>query len=173
MPSYYVTASSGTTNYEPGIALSFVFYEISRHPEAQRRLQNELSSLTKSMKMSKVRQVSDFPLPGGLESLPYLAAVIKESPRLRGTVPLASPRLTSQGKKMSLCGYQNIPSGVRVNTFGWCLHRHEAVFPNCDAWRPERWLGDHESRKEQHKWFWAFSSGNRTCIGENLFMESK
>lgn len=36
-------------------------------------------------------------------------------------------------------------------------------------WRPERWLEvTQDERDEMMRWFWAFGSGGRMCIGNNL-----
>ena len=69
--------------------------------------------------------------------------------------------------------YENIPPGVRVSCFAWCLHRNGAVYPNPEEWLPGRWLGDPADREEMEKWFWAFGSGSRSCMGRNVAMESK
>lgn len=51
------------------------------------------------------------------------------------------------------------------------LHRNEAVFPEAETFKPTRWLPSHtsdEHLKEMHRWFWAFGSGGRMCIGSHL-----
>lgn len=53
------------------------------------------------------------------------------------------------------------------------LHRNEDVFPSPEEWRPERWLQASESElKEMRKWFWAFGSGGRMCIGSHFAVYS-
>ena len=116
---------------------------------------------------------TELPSPPDLESLPLLNAVIKESLRLRGTLPTPNPRVTPPNKTTTIGPYNKIPSGVRVNNYAWCLHRNEAVFPDCQNWRPERWLGRLGDVAEQEKWFWAFGTGSRRCLGENLAYESR
>jgi cytochrome P450 len=40
------------------------------------------------------------------------------------------------------------------------------VFPDFETWKPERWLeADKEQKEEMKKWFWAFGSGARMCLG--------
>jgi hypothetical protein len=49
------------------------------------------------------------------------------------------------------------------------LHRNEEVFQEPEMWRPERWLeATQDERDEMARWFWAFGSGGRMCIGNNL-----
>ena len=55
----------------------------------------------------------------------------------------------------------------------YCLHRNPEVFPEPEIWRPERWLIDQTSPeyKEMLRWFWAFGSGGRMCIGSHLAVQ--
>lgn len=116
--------------------------------------------------------VATLPTSETLENLPYLHAVLKESIRLRGNTPTPNPRLTPANTTTSLGSYDNVPPGVRVSAFAWCLHRNESVFPNPEAWIPDRWLHlTKEEAVEKEKWFWGFGSGSRMCLGKNLAME--
>ena len=47
------------------------------------------------------------------------------------------------------------------------------VYPNPEEFIPERWLDGSPGREEREKWFWAWGSGSRVCIGQYLAMESK
>jgi cytochrome P450 len=47
----------------------------------------------------------------------------------------------------------------------YTLHRNADVFPDPLVFNPERWLGNSKDVAEMKKWFWAFSSGGRMCIG--------
>jgi cytochrome P450 len=47
----------------------------------------------------------------------------------------------------------------------YTLHRNAEVFPDPLVFKPERWLGECGDLAEMKKWFWAFSSGGRMCIG--------
>lgn len=53
------------------------------------------------------------------------------------------------------------------------MHRNPDVFPEPETWRPERWLdsdGNIDAGGEKARWFWAFGSGGRMCVGSNLAM---
>ncbi|KAL9043687.1 MAG: hypothetical protein Q9214_003131 [Letrouitia sp. 1 TL-2023] len=152
------------------IAYTFVVYEISRHQEAQRKLHKELENL-KSLKLPLGPSTSDLPTAAELESLPLLNAMIKESLRLRGTLPTPNPRVTPLDKVTTIGPYKSIPGGIRISSFAWCLHRNENVFPDCENWRPERWLGELGDLGEQERWFWTFGSGSRMCVGDSLAIE--
>ncbi len=99
--------------------------------------------------------------------------MIEESLRLRGTLPTPNPRVTPSCKESKIGSYDGLPGGVRVSSFVWCLHRNDAVFPDSEHWRPERWLGQLGDQAEQEKWFWTFGGGSRMCLGDNLAMESE
>ncbi|KGO57006.1 Cytochrome P450 [Penicillium expansum] len=155
-----------------GIVFSFVLLYLSRHPKAQERLREELQTMKTAFHFSGGTETS-IPSAKSLESLPYLNAVLKESIRLRGNVPTSNPRITPASTLTKLGPYENIPPGVRVSAFAWCLHRKEEVFPDAEAWIPDRWLDDNQqfAPGEQERWFWAFGTGSRRCLGQNLALE--
>ncbi|KAF2862745.1 putative P450 monooxygenase [Piedraia hortae CBS 480.64] len=140
------------------ITLTFYAWQISKpdHKDWQRRLCEELQGV----------DVHD---AKALDALPVLHATLMETLRLHTAIPGPQPRVTPAGATFgTLIG---LPSGVRVQSQAWSLHRNESVFPDAEAWRPERWLNaDEKHRREMNKWFWAFSSGGRMCIGSNLAM---
>ncbi|KAF2001786.1 cytochrome P450 [Amniculicola lignicola CBS 123094] len=159
-----------------GVAFSFVLLELSKHPYAQARLRAELRSIKTPVWYSPTStgriSIANLPEPTVLEELPYLWAVLKESIRLRGTVPSPNPRITPSGTTTNLGPHKNIPPGVRISAFAWCLHRNEAVFPQPELWLPDRWLKcSSQELAEMEKWFWAFGSGSRQCLGRNVAME--
>jgi len=123
----------------------------------QEKLHEELSTL-------------DFPVDGvpsiqQLDSLPYLDAVIKEGLRLYAAIPMTLFRdVPTEGKVMN--GYF-IPGGTTVGAQAYSLHRNEEIYPDPEAYRPERWLNvDKETELQMQRQFWAFSSGARSCIGQ-------
>jgi len=54
----------------------------------------------------------------------------------------------------------------------YCLHREPSVFPEPLTFNTGRWLTEEGSLIPEadlrNKWFWAFSSGARMCIGVHL-----
>lgn len=92
----------------------------------------------------------------------------------RSTATPQLPRLTHPGIT-HLGPYSNTPAGTRVSAFAWCLHRNKDVFPDPEKWFPQRWLnaeGDRFDGGEQERWFWAFGTGSRRRLGQNLALES-
>jgi cytochrome P450 len=98
------------------------------------------------------------------DQLPYFDAVIKETLRLYAPLPASEPRTSPVD--VVIDGY-NIPKGTVCSMAPYSLHRNSDVFPNPLVWDPARWLkvdGD-SNLIEMRKWWWAFSSGARMCIG--------
>ncbi|EHK98540.1 putative sterigmatocystin biosynthesis monooxygenase STCB [Glarea lozoyensis 74030] len=152
-----------------GITLTYLYYELSRHPELQTKLRQELLTLSPTF---------SFPVPEGQEPelpdskevdrLPLLDAILQETLRLYQAVPGRQPRITP-AKGCTLAGYSDIPGGVVVQSYGSVLHRNPAVFPDPANWKPERWLNaGEEELKEMKRWFWAFGSGGRMCVGTHV-----
>ena len=169
----YSLSISIISSIHTGISLTCVLHDVSRHPSTQHKLQRELQSVAHSLRFPFPTDASELPSPEALESLPLLHAVIKESLRLRNTVPTANPRVTPPDRQTTIGPYQHIPPGVRISCFAWCLHRNKNVYPDPEDWRPERWLDDIACVEERDKWFWTWGSGSRVCIGQSLAMESE
>ncbi|KAF1355576.1 cytochrome P450 [Delphinella strobiligena] len=96
------------------------------------------------------------------DKLVYLDAVIKETLRLYAPLPASEPRSLSTD---SVIDSRMIPAGTVVAMSPYSLHRNDAVFKRPLNFDPERWLGLEEEVANMNRWFWAFSSGARMCIG--------
>ncbi|RMZ73054.1 glycosyl hydrolase family 3 N terminal domain-containing [Pyrenophora seminiperda CCB06] len=102
------------------------------------------------------------------DRMPYLNAVIKETLRLYAPLPASEPR--SSPVDTVIDGY-SIPRRTVCSMAPYSLHRNENVFPEPLKWKPERWIsGGKDKTAEMERWFWAFSSGARMCIGLHLAM---
>ncbi|KAL2213226.1 cytochrome P450 [Sarocladium strictum] len=95
----------------------------------------------------------------------YLQAIIKETLRLYAPLPSYEPRSLDVDSEIE--GYP-IPANTVVGMSPFSLHRNPEIFPNPLEFNPERWMGP--DTKELNRWFWAFSSGGRMCIGMHLAM---
>ena len=61
-----------------------------------------------------------------------------------------------------------LPAGSVVGANPWVIHRNREVFgDDVEAFRPERWL-DEAQKGDMHRFFFAFGSGARTCLGRNI-----
>ncbi|KAI9707950.1 MAG: hypothetical protein M1820_004369 [Bogoriella megaspora] len=152
------------------ITLTYLFWELSQRPSLQESLRSELRSLD-----PPIKEISDpTKIPElnhkAIDSLELLHAVVMETLRLHPAIPGPQPRVTPAGG-CTLGSFPNIPEGVRVSAQAYSLHRNAEVFPEPESWKPERWMNtSSEKSKEMGRWFWAFGSGGRMCVGSNLAM---
>ena len=159
-----------------GITLVYLAHELSQRPDLQRALRRELLTLDPPIEWKKGQGVATIrmPSPKALDALPLLEAILRETLRLHCPIPGPQPRATPPGGcTLGPSGeFGQLPGGVRISAQAWSLHRKADVFPEPESWRPERWLRkdgqDVEQKKEMDRWFWAFGSGGRMCVGSNL-----
>ena len=144
-------------------SLMFLIWALSlpQNRQYQQKLQEELSHISVN--------ADDVAEPKTLSHLPYLNAVLKESIRLYSPLPAFEPRTCPVDTVID--GYA-IPADTVVGCSPYCLHREEAVFPDAQAFRPDRWLTSNGSLLPEsdmkNKYFWAFGSGPRMCTGIHL-----
>lgn len=104
--------------------------------------------------------------------LPYLGAVIKEALRLHTPVGLILERLVPAGGVT--VSQREFPEGTIVGCNPHVIHRSKAVYGksyDVDEFWPERWLeADALTKSDMDRFFMAFGSGKRVCIGRNISM---
>lgn len=145
--------------------LMFLLWALSR-PE-NRKYQDKVIEEARHIPETGLNESSN-PTVEAADKLPYLDAVIKETLRLYAPLPASEPR--SPPKATMIDGYY-VPAGTAVSMAPYSLHRNPDIFPDPLKWDPERWLTDDTARlMEMKKWWWAFSSGGRMCIGMHLAM---
>lgn len=168
-----------------GIALTYLYYELSTHPDIQERLYEELRTLNPQMTWPPTNETFEepFPLPTAkeIDSLPYLQAILLEILRLHAPIPGMQPRITpttpggvSLGPPDTQHHYKNLPGNIRVSAMAYTLHKIPSVFPAPETFNPDRWLPKHTSEAqltEMNRHFWAFGSGGRMCIGRHLAIQ--
>lgn len=107
--------------------------------------------------------------PGKLERLreevgagsdEYLSATIQETLRLRPVISIVLRRLTETVK---IGGYE-LPAGVSVAPSVYLVHRNPAVYPDPEAFQPERFL---DNPPGTYTWI-PFGGGVRRCLGASF-----
>jgi hypothetical protein len=152
-----------------GITLTYLSYHLSLDTSLQDRLRAELLTLKPPMLSSS----SSIPNSRDLDTLPLLHAVLMETLRLNAAIPGNQPRI-SPFPSCTLGDFV-VPGGVRVGAQAHSVHRNADVYPEPEKWDYTRWLDAEngyceEQRRERDRWFWAFSSGGRMCVGSNFAM---
>jgi cytochrome P450 len=119
-------------------ALAWAVERLIRHPDKLARLREEVEA--------------------GEEA--YLTATIQETLRLRPVIVIVIRRLT---EAIRLGGYE-LPAGVNVVPSIHLVHRDPAIYPEPDAFRPERFL---ETPPGTYTWI-PFGGGVRRCLGASF-----
>lgn len=159
---------------DTAITLTYIVWHLSQLPKLQTLLRKELQVHLSPDVMSggSVDQrhvhLDD---PKALDSLKLLNAIILESLRLHPVTPGPQPRLTPDPGAV-IEGFF-IPGGTQVSTSSWCMHQNSRVFPEPQRFNPQRWLQNNgcEGSEEMRRWFWAFGSGGRMCVGKNFALK--
>jgi len=139
--------------YNPnGMALYWTIFLLSQHPEALKKVMEELDQ---SMGGKN-------PTPESVEKLPYLEGAIKEGMRL---FPAGTWTGRLAMREFELGGHP-LPKGTWVVLSPYVNHRLPEVYPDPYHFKPERWLTEYHSAYE----FMPFSAGPRYCIGTSLGM---
>lgn len=137
------------------IALSWTWYLLARHPEAEARLAEELETVLDG----RAPTLEDLP------RLSYTEQVIKESMR---RYPPAYAFGREAVEDCEIGGYR-IPAGATVFMSQWAMHRDSRFFAEPEAFRPERWTAELEQSLPRYAYL-PFGGGPRICIGNRFAM---
>jgi cytochrome P450 len=121
-------------------ALSWTLERLVRHPGVVARLVEECRR--------------------GEDPAPYLEATIKEALRLRPVVTAVGRHLTAP---LAVGGHL-LPAGVSINPSIYLLHRRPDLYPEPEAFRPERFL---DNPPGTYQWI-PFGGGVRRCLGASF-----
>ncbi|XP_046623508.1 probable cytochrome P450 301a1, mitochondrial isoform X1 [Neodiprion virginianus] len=139
-------------------AVASVIYQLALHPEKQRKLYEEVSTV--------------LPPPGKsieakhVEEMKYLKACIKETLRM---YPVVIGNGRCMTKDTVIGGYQ-IPEGVQIVFQHYVISNQDKYFPGSEEFLPERWM---TGRDFNHGVKHAFASlpfgyGRRMCLGRRF-----
>ncbi|MEU5884324.1 cytochrome P450 [Spirillospora sp. NPDC047279] len=133
------------------LSLSWLFHEMSRHPDVEKRVYAEIDSVLGD-------QTVGFEHVAALE---YTHRVITEILRLHHPLWMLMRRAHST---VELAGVQ-LPPGTEVMFSPYALHRDPVLYPDPHRFDPDRWLnGGYEDAPPGT--FIPFGLGRRQCIGE-------
>ncbi|XP_064644431.1 cytochrome P450 10-like [Lineus longissimus] len=139
-------------------ALSFLLYNMARHPEKQQRLYEELITVIPSD--GTITEQT-------LAKMHYLKSCLKESFRLNFPIEGGTTRILNC--PMTLAGY-NVPKGTIIATNNQTICRDDMYFDQPDEFIPERWLKDGSATLRPPPRFamLPFGYGPRMCIGRRF-----
>ena len=129
-------------------ALAWTLMLLAEHPEAQERVRSELDA-----------HPGPVPLVGHRERLPWTRAVVDEALRLYPPAWAISRRSHRDDE----VGGRQVPAGTLAIISPWLVHRRPDLWPEPEAFRPERFL-DGTARTG----YLPFGQGPRLCIGREF-----
>ncbi|TKS71513.1 25-hydroxyvitamin D-1 alpha hydroxylase, mitochondrial [Collichthys lucidus] len=134
--------------------MSWSLYELSRHPEVQTSLREEVLSIMDGRSVPEAADVARMPL---------LKATVKEVLRLYPVIP-ANARVITE-RDVQVGGYL-LPKNTLITLCQFATSRDPAVFPNPNEFQPHRWL----NKDETHHAYASipFGVGKRSCIGRRI-----
>lgn len=155
MATSNIFAGSDTT----AISIRAILYYLLKNPQYQRRLVEEIDSMRSQGKLSDPVSLAQ------ADDMPYLQAVMYEALRMHPAVGMSLPRVTPEGGVQIAGKY--LPAGTVVGANPWVIHRNREVFgEDVESFRPDRWLK--QDVGDMHRFFFAFGSGARMCLGRNI-----
>ncbi|XP_042037120.1 ferruginol synthase-like [Salvia splendens] len=144
----FVGGSETTTT-----SVEWIMSELLINPEKLEKLKEELRRV-----VGEKNQVQESDIP----RLPYFEAVMKEVFRLHPPGPLLLPRKAE--REVQIGGY-TIPKDTQILVNAWAIGRDPSIWPNPEAFEPERFLSMKMDYKGQDFELIPFGSGKRICPG--------
>ena len=136
-------------------ALTWTFYLLSRHPEVETRLVDELQRVL----AGRVPSMNDLP------ELPYTDMVLREALRLYPPAPgLAREPI----EDVTIGGY-NVPKGSLISANTYAIQRDSRFFADPERYDPDRFVPGWEERIPRYAYL-PFGAGPRVCIGSGFAM---
>jgi cytochrome P450 len=134
--------------------LTFMMHELARHPEVLARLCEEQDRVLGGATPT-VDQIE--------REMPYLEMVLDEVLRLYPPAWIGPRRAV---REFSFGGY-TVPAGAYVNYCSWASHRLPEVFPDPEAFVPERFTRERKAALPRGAYV-PFGGGSRICIGKRF-----
>ena len=133
--------------------LAWTWYLLAQHPEAARRLQNEVDETLGGARPT----LADVP------RLVYTRMVVEETLRLYPPVWLLPRKAIGDDR---LGGY-DIPAGADVLVCVYTIHRHPEFWDNADDFDPQRFAVETSAHRVSGSYL-PFGAGLRTCLGSRF-----
>jgi cytochrome P450 len=145
----FLLAGQETTS----LALTWIWFLLSQHPDAQRRLETEVDTVL----AGRAPEYTD------LVNLPYTLMVVDEAMRL---YPPAWG-FSRQAIAEDVVGGFPVPRGWLVFVIPWVLHRLPDLWDNPERFDPERFSPERSADRPKFAYL-PFGAGPRQCIGNQF-----
>ncbi|KAG1742288.1 cytochrome P450 [Suillus paluster] len=155
------------------ISLTWALIELSRHPDVQTRLREELLAFGADPTYDQLKA-----------NLPFLDAVVHEILRLHppisefvrlaaadDVIPLGEPVRTASGKMTDSI---SVAKGSLITISAGAINRSFSIWgPDAKEFKPDRWLAEggisgKAKEVQGHRHLLTFVDGPRTCLGKDF-----
>lgn len=136
-------------------AMAFTFYLLSRHPDIERRVVQELENTLGG----RAPAFEDLP------KLEYTSRVVSEAMRLYPPVWTVS-RAPIEDDEI---GGHRVPAGATVMISPYVMHRNAKYWENPEGFDPERFTEENSRGRPRYAYF-PFGGGPRICLGRHFAM---
>lgn len=130
------------------VALTYAWYELSRHPEIHDSLSDEVATIVRD----RLPDTDDF------DALDQTWNFVRETLRLYPPTWAVNREAT----EATTLGEYEISPGTQVVMPQWVLHRDERFWKDPETFDPSRW--ERDTDRPEYAYF-PFSGGPRHCIG--------
>jgi cytochrome P450 len=137
-------------------ALTWLWYDLSQHPEARRRMELEVDEVLGGR----------MPTYEDADRLPWTAACLQEAMRLHPPVPAFTRVAAGEDDLDGL----RIVRGTDVIIAPYLLHRNPRLWDNPEGFDPERFMpgGEATQSGRPRLAFMPFGGGRRICVGQGF-----
>lgn len=141
-----LAAGSETT----AVVLAWLFHELGRNPDMERRLHEEVDSVLAEGPITAER----------VPQLVYTRRLVSETLRLYSPAWLVTRKAVAD----VTLGEFTLPAGTDVIWSAYALHRDPDIYPDPLRFDPDRWLPERPQPPKGA--FIPFGSGKRMCMGD-------
>jgi len=145
----FLLAGQETTS----LALTWTWYLLSQHPDAQRRVEEEIDTVL----AGRAPEYAD------LVNLPFTRMVVDEALRLYPPAWIFSRQALADDQ---VSGY-HVPRGWIVFVVPWVLHRLPALWDDPERFDPDRFSQEKSANRPKFAYL-PFGAGPRQCIGNQF-----
>ena len=145
------------------LTLGYAFYELSRYPDAEIQVLNEILSVLGPVGAPTYQQL--------MGSLPFCTAFLEEVLRLYPPAPLT----VRNAEEQIILSRQSpdppliIPKGTQIYLPIWWIHRSPLNYEDPLVFKPERFLPENRDKIDRYAHI-PFSGGGRDCVGRRFAM---